>query len=101
MQVLQSKITIGSCELQYTSYNVQLVCFDVDSTLCVDEAIDELAASLGKTDEVAALTRQAMGGSMKFEDSLQASLACVNVSLQQLNVFVQSRAPRLSAGVHT
>ena len=31
------------------------VCFDVDSTVCTDEAIDELAAFLGVGDKVAAL----------------------------------------------
>ena len=38
------------------------VCFDVDSTLCEDESIDELAAFLGVGEQVAALTaRQAAG----------------------------------------
>lgn len=32
------------------------VCFDVDSTLCTDESIDELAAFLGVGDAVAELT---------------------------------------------
>lgn len=32
------------------------VCFDVDSTVCTDEGIDELAAYCGKGDEVAAWT---------------------------------------------
>ena len=31
------------------------VCFDVDSTICTDEAIDELAAYLGVGDQVTAL----------------------------------------------
>jgi len=31
------------------------VCFDVDSTVCTDEAIDELAKFLGVGDQVAAL----------------------------------------------
>lgn len=34
------------------------VCFDVDSTLCVDESIDELAAFLGVGDAVAELTNK-------------------------------------------
>jgi phosphoserine phosphatase len=32
------------------------VCFDVDSTLCTDESIDELAAFLGVGDAVVELT---------------------------------------------
>ena len=31
------------------------VCFDVDSTVCVDEGIDELAAFMGKGQEVSDL----------------------------------------------
>ena len=37
----------GSCDC---------VCFDVDSTVCVDEGIDELAAFMGKGQEVADLS---------------------------------------------
>lgn len=35
--------------------NVDAVCFDVDSTVCRDEAIDELARFAGKDKEVAEL----------------------------------------------
>ena len=34
------------------------VCFDVDSTVCVDEGIDELAAFCGAGDAVAEWTRK-------------------------------------------
>ena len=34
------------------------VCVDVDSTLCVDESIDELAAFLGVGDAVAEMTNK-------------------------------------------
>lgn len=37
----------------------QAVCFDVDSTVCVDEGIDELAAFMGAGEAVAALTAKA------------------------------------------
>ena len=36
--------------------SAKAVCFDVDSTLCVDESIDEIAAFLGVGEQVAALT---------------------------------------------
>ena len=39
-----------------------IVCFDVDSTVQLDEGIDALAAHCGCKEEVAALTRSAMGG---------------------------------------
>ena len=35
--------------------NADAVCFDVDSTVCVDEGIDELAAFMGVGDKVAAM----------------------------------------------
>ena len=48
------------------------VCFDVDSTVCTDEAIDELAKFLGVGEQVARCTQQAMGGKMSFREALQA-----------------------------
>jgi phosphoserine phosphatase len=36
--------------------NAQAVCFDVDSTVCEDEGIDELAAFCGAGEAVAAWT---------------------------------------------
>lgn len=55
----------GSNNLKVDSYqqlrarniwrNVDAVCFDVDSTVCRDEAIDELAKFAGKEKEVAEL----------------------------------------------
>ena len=83
------------------------MCFDVDSTVCVDEGIDELAAYLGAGEAVAAWTakarpaslqpfvgdfflwvnrsfksrfppnRQAMGGSVPFEEALDARLRLI------------------------
>lgn len=35
--------------------NADAVCFDVDSTVIVNEAIDELAAFCGKLDQVKAM----------------------------------------------
>lgn len=42
------------------------VCFDVDSTVCQDEGIDELAAYLGVGEAVANVTRTAMNGNTRF-----------------------------------
>jgi hypothetical protein len=44
--------------LDLISQGVDAVCFDVDSTLCPTEGIDELAAFLGVGEEVAAVTRE-------------------------------------------
>jgi hypothetical protein len=40
----------------------QAVCFDVDSTVIMEEGIDVLAASKSAGEAVAELTRKAMGG---------------------------------------
>ena len=42
--------------------NAQAVCFDIDSTVCLDEGIDVLAAHAGVGAQVAELTHAAMGG---------------------------------------
>ncbi|KAL8273748.1 hypothetical protein Esti_002348 [Eimeria stiedai] len=54
---------------------LQLVCFDMDSTLIEEEVIDEIAAEVGEGQEVAALTRCAMGGSLPFAESLRRRLS--------------------------
>jgi phosphoserine phosphatase len=75
------------------------VCFDVDSTFCTDESIDEIAAFVGKGDQVAELTRKAMSGSMKFQDALKARLDCIGVSAEDVDNFKAARPPQLSPGL--
>ncbi len=54
---------------------VQLVIFDMDSTLIKEEVIDELARSIGVTSAVSAITERAMNGEIDFAESLRARLA--------------------------
>ncbi|KAA0057993.1 phosphoserine phosphatase [Cucumis melo var. makuwa] len=75
------------------------VCFDVDSTVCVDEGIDELADFCGAGEAVAEWTARAMGGSVPFEDALAARLSLFNPSLSQVEEFLAKRPPRLSPGI--
>ncbi|XP_038878378.1 phosphoserine phosphatase, chloroplastic [Benincasa hispida] len=75
------------------------VCFDVDSTVCVDEGIDELADFCGSGEAVAEWTARAMGGSVPFEDALAARLSLFNPSLSQVEEFLAKRPPRLSPGI--
>lgn len=75
------------------------VCFDVDSTLCEDESIDELAAFLGKGEAVAALTAAAMGGDTPFEVALEARLGLMQPSKADVDAFLASHPPRLSPGI--
>ncbi|MQL85431.1 hypothetical protein Taro_017934 [Colocasia esculenta] len=74
------------------------VCFDVDSTVCLDEGIDELADFCGAGKAVAEWTARAMTGSVPFEEALAARLSLFNPSLSQLHEFLK-RPPRISPGI--
>ena len=75
------------------------MCFDVDSTVCTDEGIDELAAFCGAGEAVAALTARAMGGSVPFEDALAARLDLIRPSSADVARFLAEHPPRLSPGI--
>ena len=75
------------------------VAFDVDSTVCEDEGIDELGAYCGKAAEVAAITRKAMEGGMPFGDALRMRLEAMAISRQQLEAYVQGHPPKFSPGI--
>ena len=77
----------------------QVVCFDVDSTVCTDEGIDELAAFKGVGQAVAALTSSAMGGSVPFEVALAQRLDLIRPSADDVAKFLASHPPRLSYGI--
>lgn len=49
----------------------RLVVFDMDSTLILGEVVNEIAARIGKTDEVERLTSLAMNGNIDFAESLR------------------------------
>lgn len=68
---------------------VDIVCFDVDSTVITVEAIDQFAAFLGKGEEVAAVTKRAMEGSMKFQDALGERLRAMNPNDTDLDLFLK------------
>ena len=70
------------------------VCFDVDSTVCLDEGIDELAEFCGAGKAVAEWTARAMSGSVPFEDALAARLSLFNPSLSQVQDFLEKKPPR-------
>lgn len=75
------------------------VCFDVDSTVVNEEGIDVLADYLGKGEQVAALTRQAMEGGMKFQDALAARLQLMEPSKPSIEACLRDRPLELTAGV--
>ena len=51
---------------------LRLAVFDLDSTLIEQEVIDELAATIGAGEAVAAITERAMRGELDFAASLEA-----------------------------
>ncbi|KAL6183015.1 PREDICTED: phosphoserine phosphatase, chloroplastic [Fragaria vesca subsp. vesca] len=79
--------------------NADAVCFDVDSTVCLDEGIDELAEFCGAGKAVAEWTSRAMSGSVPFEEALAARLSLFNPSLSQLQDYLEKRPPRISPGI--
>ncbi|VVA27622.1 PREDICTED: phosphoserine phosphatase [Prunus dulcis] len=79
--------------------NADAVCFDVDSTVCLDEGIDELAEYCGAGKAVAEWTARAMSGSVPFEEALAARLSLFNPSLSQVQDFLKERPVRLSPGI--
>ncbi|XP_021286442.1 phosphoserine phosphatase, chloroplastic [Herrania umbratica] len=75
------------------------VCFDVDSTVCIDEGIDELAEFCGAGKAVAEWTARAMGGSVPFEEALAARLSLFKPSVAHVQDFLEQRPPRISPGI--
>jgi len=79
--------------------SAKAVCFDVDSTVSPDEGIDVLAAQAGVGEQVAELTRNAMGGTVLFQDALKARLDLIRPSQQLINDCLKAHPPRLTPGI--
>ncbi|XP_002972198.2 phosphoserine phosphatase, chloroplastic [Selaginella moellendorffii] len=77
----------------------EAVCFDVDSTVCVDEGIDELASYCGAGEAVASWTAKAMGGTVTFQQALAARLGLFRPSLSVVNQYLTSHPPKLTPGI--
>ncbi|XP_057514913.1 phosphoserine phosphatase, chloroplastic [Actinidia eriantha] len=91
--------TIPSKEVLEVWQNADAVCFDVDSTVCLDEGIDELAEFCGAGKAVAEWTARAMGGSVPFEEALAARLSLFKPSLSKVQDFLEKQPPRISPGI--
>jgi phosphoserine phosphatase len=79
--------------------NTDCVCFDVDSTVCTEEAIDELAKFQKVGTLVEAITRNAMGGNMSFRAALQARLNLIQPTRQCLEQFLIDHPSELTDGI--
>lgn len=75
------------------------VCFDVDSTVIKEEGIDELALFCGKGVEVANLTKEAMKGSMTFQEALKKRLDIIRPTVGQVKEFLKAHPSTLTAGI--
>ncbi|KAL7046350.1 hypothetical protein ACKWTF_002549 [Chironomus riparius] len=73
-----------------------IICFDVDSTVIVEEGIDELAEFCGKGEEVSNLTKEAMGGSMTFQEALRRRLDIIKPTQSQIRQFLIEKPSTLS-----
>ncbi|CEM02419.1 unnamed protein product [Vitrella brassicaformis CCMP3155] len=79
--------------------DADIVCFDVDSTVLTYEAIDEFATYLDKSEGVAALTREAMEGGMKYEDALERRLQLMQPTRADVEGFINTHDIKLSSGI--
>ena len=98
---LGSKPLVGNAvaDAMEALVNADVVCFDVDSTVIQEEGIDVLAAFSGKGDAVAALTKQAMEGGMKFQDALKQRLELLQPSEQQIKECLEKHPLQLTPGI--
>ena len=84
MNKLKFSTGIAIPEAKAVLKKAQAVCFDVDSTVIKEEGIDVLADYLGAGAAVAELTKKAMGGSVLFQDALQARLSLIKPSKKNI-----------------
>ncbi|XP_023233938.1 phosphoserine phosphatase-like isoform X2 [Centruroides sculpturatus] len=75
------------------------VCFDVDSTVCKDEAIDELAKFAGKEKEVAEKTQKAMSGGMTFKEALHQRLELIQPTVTMIHEYLYKHHPNFTPGI--
>ncbi|KAI6658629.1 Phosphoserine phosphatase-like [Oopsacas minuta] len=75
------------------------VCFDVDSTVCQDEGLDELADFCGVGDKVKRWTKKGMVGTIGFRESLSTRLQMVRPSKKSLEEFISIHPVRLTPGI--
>ncbi|XP_045621596.1 phosphoserine phosphatase [Procambarus clarkii] len=75
------------------------VCFDVDSTVIVDEGLDQLASFCGKAEEVKKLTIRAMQGGMEFRTALRTRLDLLQPRLDTIQKFTRAHPPILTRDI--
>jgi len=91
MSVLSKEINIWK--------SADCVCFDVDSTVCRNEAIDDLANFIGVGDQVEKITREAMGGNMTFREALKKRLSIIRPTETIIDEFNKIQKSQLTPHV--
>nr|CAD7438516.1 unnamed protein product [Timema bartmani] len=86
-------------EVQVLWKNADAICFDVDSTIIQDEAIDELAKFCGRGADVAKITKEAMKGKINFKQAFSRRLDIIQPSMSQIREFIRTRPSKLSPGI--
>ncbi|XP_050097328.1 phosphoserine phosphatase [Anopheles aquasalis] len=94
-----TELTKRAADAREALKKAHIVCFDVDSTIITEEGIDELAQYCGMGSEVAALTKEAMGGSMTFQEALKRRLDLIKPSQRQIREFLKTHPSTISPGV--
>ena len=78
--------------------DLKLLALDMDSTLITIECIDEIGAFIGKKDEIAAITAQAMRGELDYPASLRRRVALLAGLDEEVLQDVYDEKLRLSPG---
>jgi len=78
--------------------DLKLLAMDMESTLITIECVDELGGFIGKKDEIAAITAQAMRGEMDFPASLRQRVALLAGLNEDVLQDVLDEKLRLSPG---
>ena len=78
--------------------DLKLLAMDMDSTLITIECIDEIGAFIGKKDEIAAITAQAMRGEIDYPASLRQRVALLAGLDEEILQDVYDEKLRLSPG---
>ena len=83
VEILMMPWDLYSTFCEISPENPGLAVFDMDSTLIQQEVIDELARSVGRYDQVAAVTEAAMRGELDFDESLRQRVAKLEQDLRK------------------
>lgn len=88
--------------LDHTQKSIKkLVMFDMDATLIENECIDEIARAIGKYNDIAKITQDAMRGNLLFEHSLERRVEELKGVKQEVLEQVLNNQISLSPGTST